>query len=254
MDLPMVVIRGLDGSEDFWGKRKFATLGDPTASLQIMRRGFFLLPSWAIVVALGIWHDDAGFHVETRKTKNKKGLTKMKFGKMCAVVLATAIMVCSGCKSLPTADVMRATATSIGYAAGIVANETKIDDKARNTIVEVMNAVAIVVPQEGQTFDEAWTPAAKGIVAKLIADGKIDERGGTIALTAFGVAVKGVDYIFTVRYPKAREYEELVAAAVSGFADGFLTVFKPVDGEEAKSAKIKADEAAYKWLKANAKK
>lgn len=234
------------------GEKEIRYLRRPHSLSADYAERLFLLPSWAIVVALGIWHDDAGFHVETRNTKNKKGLTKMKFGKMCAGVLATAIMVCPGCKSLPTADVMRATATSIGYAAGIVANETKIDDKARNTIVEVMNAVAIVVPQEGQTFDEAWTPAAKGIVAKLIAAGKIDERGGTIALTAFGVAVKGVDYIFTVRYPKAREYEELVAAAVSGFADGFLTVFKPVDGEEAKSAKIKADEAAYKWLKANA--
>lgn len=178
----------------------------------------------------------------------------MKFGKMLAVVAAAAITVCAGCKALPTADGMKATATSIGYAAGLVANETKIDDKARNTIVDIMYAVDRVVPQEGQTFEEAWTPVAKEVVAKLTASGKIDEGVGTIALTAFGVAVKGVDYIFTVRFPKAREYEELVGAAVSGFTEGFLAVFKPVNGEEAKSAKIEADDAAYKWLKANAKK
>lgn len=178
----------------------------------------------------------------------------MKFGKMLAVVLATAITVCAGCKSIPTVDVMKATATSVGYAAGLVANETKIDDKARNTIVDIISAVARVVPQEGQTFEEAWAPVAKDVVAKLTGSGKIDEGVGEIALSAFGVAVKGVDYIFTVRYPKAREYEELVAAAVSGFTGGFLTVFKPANGEEAKSANVKVDEAAYKWLKANAKK
>ena len=200
-----------------------------------------------------ILYNGESFHVETTN-KNKKGLTKMKFGKMLAVVSAAVITVCSGCKSLPTADVMKATATSIGYAAGLVANETKIDDNARNTIVDIMNAVARVVPQEGQTFEDAWTPVAKDVVAKLTESGKIDEGVGEIAITAFGVAVKGVDYIFTVRYPKAREYEELVAAAVSGFTDGFLAVFKPVNGEEAKSANVKADEAAYKWLKANAKK
>lgn len=178
----------------------------------------------------------------------------MKLGKMLAVVAAVAITVCAGCKSLPTVEVMKATATSIGYAAGLVVNETKIDDKVRNTIVDIMNAVARVVPQNGQTFEETWTPVAKDVVAKLTASGKIDEGVGEIALTAFGVAVKGVDYIFTVRYPNAREYEELVAAAVSGFTEGFLGVFKPVNGEEAKSANAKPDEAAYKWLKANAKK
>ena len=93
-----------------------------------------------------ILYNGESFHVETTN-KNKKGLTKMKFGKMLAVVSAAVITVCSGCKSLPTADVMKATATSIGYAAGLVANETKIDDNARNTIVDIMNAVARVVPQ-----------------------------------------------------------------------------------------------------------
>ena len=176
----------------------------------------------------------------------------MKTIKMMAAAMAAAGMfICSGCKNLPTADVMESTASSIGVAAGLVANETKIDDKARNTIVEIVNEVSRVVPGKGQTFEDAWTPVAKELVAKLIADGKIDEGIGTVSLAAFGVAVKGIDYIFTVRYPKAKEYEELVAAAVKGFTNGFLTVFKPVN--DTKGKQIEADKEALKWLKANAK-
>jgi hypothetical protein len=191
--------------------------------------------------------------MEPKKTNKTDERTKeMKFGKMMAVFAAAATIVCAGCKSLPTAEVMKSTATSIGYAAGLVANETKIDDKARNTIVEIVNEVAKVVPAQGQKFEEAWTPVAKEIVAKLIADGKITEGIGTISLAAFGIAVKGIDYIFDIRYPKAREYEELVAAAVSGFTEGFLTVFKPAN-DATKGTAYKADDAAYKWLKANVK-
>ena len=191
--------------------------------------------------------------MEPKKTnKTDERTIEMKFGKMMAAIAAAATIVYAGCKSLPTAEVMKSTATSIGYAAGLVANETKIDDKARNTIVEIVNEVAKVVPAKGQKFEEAWTPVANGIVAKLIANGKITDGIGTISLAAFGIAVKGIDYIFDIRYPKAREYEELVAAAVSGFTEGFLTIFKPAN-DAPKGMVYKADDAAYKWLKANVK-
>lgn len=183
-----------------------------------------------------------------------KGIKQMKFGKIMAAVAAATTIACTGCKTLPTAEVMKSTATSIGYAAGLVANETKINDKARNTIVAIVGDVSSVVPEKGQSFEDAWTPVAKVIVAKLIAEGKIDEGIGNISLAAFGIAVKGIDYIFDIRYPKAREYEELVAAAVSGFTEGFLTTFKPVDGTDAKGIKYKADEEAYDWLKKKFKK
>ena len=184
--------------------------------------------------------------------KTDERTKEMKFGKMMAAIAAAATVFCIGCKSLPTAEVMKTTATSIGYAAGLVANETKIDDKVRNAIVEIVNEVARVVPGKGQSFKDAWTPIAKEVVDRMVSEGKINATVGAIAMGAFGIAVKGIDYIFDVRYPKAREYEELVSAAVSGFTEGFLTVFKPVDGE-AKGTAYKADDAAYKWIRANAK-
>ena len=174
--------------------------------------------------------------------------------KFMSIAVAAAMTLISGCKSLPSPEVMKATATSIGVAAGMVANETPIDDKARNTVVAIMEEVAKVTPKQGQSFEEAWTPVAKEIVAKLIAEGKIDDGIGNISLAAFSIAVKGLDYIFTVRYPKAKEYEELVNAAVSGFTEGFLTIFKPVDAEKVKGADApKPDAEALKWLKENVK-
>ena len=178
----------------------------------------------------------------------------MKRIKMAALLGAATLLALAGCKTLPTADKMRSVASAVGTAAGLVATETKLDDNARNTIVAIMNEVARVVPTSGQSFEDAWTPIAKGIVEKFIADGKITPEIGSVSLSVFKIAVKGIDYLFTVRYPKALQYEELVAAAISGFTEGFLTVFKPVNGEDAKGIELKVDKEAYVWLKGHSKK
>ena len=174
----------------------------------------------------------------------------MKTTKSAIVLMGVAAMaIVAGCRTLPTADKMQSVASAIGAAAGLVANETKIDDKSRNTIVAIMEEVVRVLPSQEQSFEEVWTPLAKEIVAKLVSDGKITEEIGTISLGAFGIAVKGIDYLFDVRYPKAKKYEELVSAAVNGFTGGFLAVFKPVNSEESKGLELKVDKKAYDWLK-----
>ena len=124
-----------------------------------------------------------------------------------------------------------------------------IDLGTTNSVVAVMEEVARAIPAQGQSFEDAWTHVAKEVIAKLVADGKIDEGQGQLALAAFSIAVKGIDYIFDVRFPKARQYEELVAAASAGFTEGFLTVFKPVDAVAKNFAAPQPDEAALKWLK-----
>lgn len=179
----------------------------------------------------------------------------MKFAlKAVSAAVAAGMMLVTGCKSVPTPEKMRSASYAIGVAAGLVANETKIDDKTRNTVVSVVQEVAKATPAKGQSFEDAWTPVAKELVAKFVAEGKIDEAQGQLVLSVFGIAVKGIDYIFDVRYPKAREYEELVAAAVSGFTDGFLSVFTPAEDKGSKAIEAaKADNTAYKWLKEKCK-
>lgn len=154
----------------------------------------------------------------------------------------------------PSADQINKTATAIGYAAGLVANQTKIKNDARNAIVTVLNEVRACVPAEGQSFVDAWTPVIKSKVAELVAAGKIDEQTGAIVTTVAIMAAEAVDYLFDVRFPKAKQYEELVRAGVSGAIDGFLTVFKPVDGNDLSKAKGEYDKEAFEWFQKKAKK
>ena len=160
-------------------------------------------------------------------------------------MLAFALAFVTGCK--PTVEQMKATATAVGYAAGVVANETPIKDNARNAIVEVLGEVRGCVPAEGQSFADAWEPVIKEKVAALVKAGKIDAATGELVTMVALIAAKGVDYLFDVRFPSARQYEELVAAGVSGAVDGFLAAFKPVN----KATEVEYDKDAYKWFKAH---
>lgn len=175
-------------------------------------------------------------------------------------VMAAVLAVLTGCT--PTAEQINKTATAIGYAAGLVANQTKIKDDARNAVVTVLNEVRSCVPSEGQSFTDAWTPVIKAKVAELVQGGKIDAATGELVTTIALMAAKGVDYIFDVRFPKAKQYSELVAAGASGALDGFLAVFKPVNCNDCQdcadctvrsSAKKDYDKEAYEWFKANLK-
>lgn len=172
--------------------------------------------------------------------------------KLISGICAVGIVALTGCT--PTVEQIHATATTIGYAAGLIANETPIKDDARNAIVEVLNEVRTCIPAEGQSFEAAWTPIIKDKVAALVADGKIDAPTGEIVTAVAVMAAKGVDYLFDVRYPQAKQYAELVAAGASGAINGFLEVFKPVNSEDSKSrsaSKIDYDKEAYEWLKSH---
>ena len=166
--------------------------------------------------------------------------------KKLMVLFAAVAALLVGCDpKLPTASEMETTAKAIGVAAGFVANQTKLDAGSKAAVVEVMTKVAEVVPASNQTFEEAWTPVAKEVVAKLVADGKLKEGQDVLVLAAFNVATKGLDYTFNVRYPKAKEVTELVNAAVRGFTTGFLTTFNT---SAMKAAPAEMDKEAYEYL------
>lgn len=166
-------------------------------------------------------------------------------------IVAAFAVVFSGCKQIPSVETMETTATAVGKAAGYVANQTKIDDKSRTVVIEIVTKAAEVTPAKDQTFVDAWTPIAKEITDKLIAEGKIDQGQALLINGAFGVACRGLDYLFTVRYPKAKEAQNLVSAAIKGFTTGFLTVFKPVNGAVSATASGDFDKEAYEYLMAS---
>jgi len=167
-----------------------------------------------------------------------------KFWYSIAAAIAVTIV---GCKTLPTVERMFENSRLIGMTTAMVANSIKTDDTCRNAIIEIVSKVQYCIPQTNETFETAWTPIAEQHVQKLFDDNVIDKEQGEIILCAFKTVVKGIDYVMNVRYPQARQYQELTEAAIHGFCLGFLTDYKPANMMSASTAH-EYDEAAYKYL------
>ena len=96
----------------------------------------------------------------------------------------------------------------------------------------MLDVAAKVVPETSQTFIATWKPLIDDEVAKLVAAGKLKDEEAALVKNALYVACDGVDLVFT-RYPKAREYKNLVSAATGGFVTGFKSVVSFASGERA---------------------
>lgn len=155
-----------------------------------------------------------------------------------------------GCDELPTVEQMTLTSTSIGYAAGYACEIGKIDDNVRNNILTVLDTVAVIVPTNGQSFAMTWSPIIKNTVENLVKNNKINEKYSEVVIVTATAAATGLDYIFTVKYPQLKATSEIVNAAINGFMNGFKTVIKPNDVENA-ARTITYDVEAYKWFKTN---
>ncbi len=193
---------------------------------------------------------EAILDVATKPNKTRK-LKTMNSKITSSLALGLSIVV--GCATIQTPARINATGTAIGYAAGLVVDQTKIKDSDRNTLVIVMNEVRSCIPNEGQSFVDAWTPVIQAKVAELIEAGKLTKESGAMVASIAILSAQAVDYMFDIRFPQAKQYEELVRAGVSGAIDGFLAAFKPAndcDGCTEKSA-IEFDKEAYQWFQRN---
>lgn len=168
----------------------------------------------------------------------------------CVAVLAVVI---TGCKTVPTPEQVKSASTLVGVSAAAVANTVEIDNVARAEVVKIISEVKNVVPGTNETFSSAWTPVAKKHVQKLVDAKKIDDVQANMITLGFDVAMKGADYVLTVRYPQAKQYADLVEAAAYGFCDGFLSTFKTTNALAAPQTMPEMDEAAYNWLMSNCK-
>ena len=155
--------------------------------------------------------------------------------KMFSVFTAIAVMCMAfvmGCKSIPSEETIRGTAESIGRAAGYAVELGKTKTEVKESIINVLDVAAKVVPETNQTFIATWKPLIDDEVAKLIAAGKLKDEDAALVKNALYVACDGVDLVFT-RYPKAREYKNLVSAATGGFVTGFKSVVSFANSERA---------------------
>ena len=166
--------------------------------------------------------------------------------KILYAVLAS-MLAFTGCDKTPTVEKITAVSTAIGKTAGLACELSKTKTEVKEAIVVVLTAVQAVVPAQGQTFVEAWSPLIEIEVNKLVEAKKIDAASATIVKAALTVACEGLDYVF-VRYPKAKDVKELVSAAVTGFVSGYKSVVTPT-AKAAPGEKTEIDEEAMKYLK-----
>lgn len=167
----------------------------------------------------------------------------MKMFSVFTAIAVTCMAFVMGCKSLPSEETIRGTAESIGRAAGYAVELGKTKTEVKEAIIKVLDVAAKAVPETNQTFIATWKPLIDDDVAKLVAAGKLNDADAALVKNALYVACDGVDLVFT-RYPKAREYKNLVSAATGGFVTGFKSVVNFTAGERAGY-----DNDAYKILR-----
>lgn len=182
----------------------------------------------------------------------KDGMSKVFAGAKALIVAILVSLCIIGCdKELPSADKIETVSRLAGTSAAMVVNMTKIDEQSKAVILDIMDKVSKSVPQKDQTFADAWNPIAKEYVGKLVEDGKINEAQGGLILSGFAIACDGLDFIFNVKYPKAKEYKELVDAAVRGFVNGYKSVTNSANTKGGNTAPD-FDKETFEYLKKRA--
>ena len=170
-------------------------------------------------------------------------IKKMMIGTMTVVMMAAMLLI-SGCDDAPSPERMNAIATAVGRTAGYACELSKTKTAVKESIALVLDVAAKAIPATDKTFAEVWTPVIAEELQKLIVAGKLDETGANFAKLALTTACDGIDYVF-IKYPKAKEVQELVSVATTGFVTGYKSVVSLAAGAE----KPEIDEDAYKYLK-----
>ena len=169
----------------------------------------------------------------------------MKITKMITMAVAAVAMLCMvGCDKLPTPEKMKTISTVIGRTAGYACELSKTKQEVKDAIMNVLDIVSTVVPTNGQTFTEAWTPVINDELQKLVEKGKIAQNDVAIVKIALTAATEGIDYVF-VKYPKAKDVKELVSVASEGFVSGYKSVVTLAGAK----GEVDIDEDAYKYIK-----
>ena len=170
--------------------------------------------------------------------------------KLLITICASVALLLPGCKTMPTPAELETASYAIGISTALVCNMTKISDRDRQIVIDIMNDIKYVCPTASQTIVDAWTDTAEKTIDELVKKGEITEIDGKLILKTFDLVASAGDYMIRIRWPKIGEYRDLVLAATNGFCDGFLTSFKPanVNGFAAEAVNREYDVEAYNYL------
>ena len=135
----------------------------------------------------------------------------------------------SGCKNPPVEELGRTVGRGVGGATGLVLDQCGLKDEVRNAVVSVVERIGSCTPSEGESVSDVIRRVADEHVAELVAGGRITQVQGAAVSAAVTLLLKGwaiVEY----RYPAAKAWCGFSAAAVGGFCEGFLSVYRPDEG------------------------
>lgn len=152
-------------------------------------------------------------------------MNRREFLTGCTMAAAAVV---TGCKHVPTEDSVRKIASAFGGTTGFVLDQCELDSKSQDVIIYIVTLGYTIVPSEGQTVFDAWKDIARRHVESLVTGGRITAMQGDLILSAFDLVLKGVA-LLVERYPDVGTYGSLTTAAVEGFCNGFLAVYKPAD-------------------------
>lgn len=134
----------------------------------------------------------------------------------------------TGCTDQLTVEKMTLISRSAGMAAGAVCKISTVDANSLTALTNILVKVSASLPTQTKTFVDTWNPIIVEDVSKFVSSGKLTESQASIIKTAMVAIEEGLDYLFTVRYPEAKQSIEFVSAGITGFKDGFISTISPV--------------------------
>jgi hypothetical protein len=157
-------------------------------------------------------------------------------------ILIALTLIMSGCKSLPTEDRMYSVAEKIGIAAGYAVELNNTENDVKTAVINVFDSLSKIIPETNQTFGVVWKPIIDNNINKLVIDNKLKSENVLIVKNILYVTCDGIDLVF-IRYPKAKQYKNLIYVAVDGFTIGFKNTINST-----KSIRAEYDKQAYDIL------
>lgn len=168
---------------------------------------------------------------------------------LSALIAITAVF--AGCKTA-TVESMEQLGFTAGYTAAYVLNkQAKIDNPARQAIINVMTVVQTVTPATNETYSTKWSEVAKVELQKLVDAGKIPQQSADYISRDIGKLGGLLDKY--IEKKGIKDKKDLVDAFVGSFCSSFLTYFKPANVVSADSEKKELDEFTNEYLTENLK-
>ena len=176
--------------------------------------------------------------------------------KLILSTIMSVALVFTGCKSIPTPAEIETASYAIGVSTAMVCNMTKIGDKDRQVMIDIVGEIRYCCPTSGHSLVESWTVIASNHVVDLVKEKKITEAEAKVILDVFDTVLVTADYMVRTRWPVINERIDLAVSATSGFCNGFLAVFKPTNQATFSASvkgvtpdvRVKYDEETYNYL------